>query len=95
MERAVLLSDGQRLAEGDFPMLRPKAGLPTGITLPPAGTDLEVTDPVVQALEQAGWNQTRAATLLGLNRDQIRYRIKKFAQAKRTPSKRRGTAVAS
>ena len=25
-----------------------------------------------------GWNQTRAATLLGLNRDQIRYRIEKF-----------------
>ena len=25
-----------------------------------------------------GWNQTRAAALLGLNRDQIRYRIEKF-----------------
>ena len=35
VERAVLLSDGQRLAAGDFPMLRPRAGLPTGLTLPP------------------------------------------------------------
>jgi DNA-binding protein Fis len=32
----------------------------------------------VQALDRSGWNQTRAAGLLGLNRDQIRYRIEKF-----------------
>jgi DNA-binding protein Fis len=32
----------------------------------------------MQALERSGWNQTRAAALLGLNRDQIRYRIEKF-----------------
>ena len=90
VERAVLLSDGQRLAAGDFPMLRPRAGLPTGLTLPPGGTDLEAIERglVVQALERAGWNQTRAATLLGLNRDQIRYRIKKFALTKRTPGAR-------
>ena len=25
-----------------------------------------------------GWNQTKAALMLGLNRDQIRYRIEKF-----------------
>ena len=36
---------------------------------------------VVQALERSGWNQTRAATLLGVNRDQIRYRIEKFGLA--------------
>ena len=28
--------------------------------------------------ERSGWNQTRAASLLGINRDQIRYRIEKF-----------------
>jgi DNA-binding protein Fis len=33
---------------------------------------------VIQALERTSWNQTRAAKLLGLNRDQIRYRIEKF-----------------
>ena len=33
---------------------------------------------VIQALERSGWNQTRAASLLGINRDQIRYRIEKF-----------------
>jgi DNA-binding protein Fis len=40
---------------------------------------------VVQALERCGGNQTRAATLLGLNRDQIRYRIEKFGLAKSAP----------
>jgi two-component system, NtrC family, response regulator AtoC len=37
---------------------------------------------VVQALERSGGNQTKAATLLGLNRDQIRYRIEKFGLVK-------------
>jgi DNA-binding protein Fis len=32
----------------------------------------------VQALAHTGWNHTQAAALLGLNRDQIRYRIEKF-----------------
>jgi DNA-binding protein Fis len=35
----------------------------------------------VQALKRSGGNQTKAATLLGLNRDQIRYRIEKFGLA--------------
>ena len=33
---------------------------------------------MVQALRRSGGNQTRAGALLGLNRDQIRYRIEKF-----------------
>jgi DNA-binding NtrC family response regulator len=84
VERAVLLSEGTRLTERDFPMIRPRDGLPTGVTLPPAGTNLEAIerDLVVQALHRTGWNQTRAAALLGLNRDQIRYRIEKFALTK-------------
>ncbi|RMG49248.1 MAG: hypothetical protein D6723_14145, partial [Acidobacteria bacterium] len=32
---------------------------------------------IQQALEQTGWNQTRAAHLLGISRDAIRYKIKK------------------
>ena len=36
----------------------------------------------MQALERSGWNQTQAAALLGLNRDQIRYRIEKFQLGK-------------
>ena len=50
------------------------------VELPAGGIDLEQLERslVVQALERTGWNQTRAAALLGLNRDQIRYRIEKF-----------------
>ena len=36
----------------------------------------------MQALERAGGNQTQAGHLLGINRDQVRYRIEKFGIAK-------------
>jgi transcriptional regulator with GAF, ATPase, and Fis domain len=49
--------------------------------LPAKGVDLEQLERslVIQALRRSGGNQTRAGALLGLNRDQIRYRIEKFA----------------
>jgi DNA-binding protein Fis len=40
---------------------------------------------VVQALNRSGGNQTKAAALLGLNRDQIRYRIEKFGLSATAP----------
>jgi two-component system, NtrC family, response regulator AtoC len=48
--------------------------------LPAGGIDLEQLERslVIQALRRSGGNQTKAAPLLGLNRDQIRYRIEKF-----------------
>jgi DNA-binding NtrC family response regulator len=48
--------------------------------LPPQGIDFRELerDVVVQALRLAHGNQTRAATLLGMTRDQIRYRMAKF-----------------
>ena len=57
----------------------------SGLSLPAEGVNLEELERslVVQALERAAGNQTRAATLLGLNRDQIRYRIEKFALNKK------------
>ena len=49
-----------------------------------AGVSLEDVERalVLQALQRTGWNHTRAATLLGLNRDQIRYRVEKFGLEK-------------
>jgi len=81
LERAMLLADGNELHESHFPMLAGGEGeLSTAISLPHEGINLEELERslVVQALERSGWNQTKAATLLGLNRDQIRYRIEKF-----------------
>ena len=48
--------------------------------LPPDGVNLEEVERqlVTQALERAGGNQSQAAQLLGINRDQVRYRIEKF-----------------
>jgi len=81
VERAMLLSEGQMLEASDF-----SAGgavamrLGESVELPAAGLDLEQLERslVVQALERTQWNQTKAAALLGLNRDQIRYRVEKF-----------------
>ncbi len=80
VERAMLLAEAERLEVKDFGVLRagPASGDP--FELPAGGVDLEELERslVVQALRRAGGNQTKAAGLLGLNRDQIRYRIEKF-----------------
>jgi two-component system response regulator AtoC len=82
VERAMLLAAGSELVADDFPVTAPAfARLAEDVPLPSAGINLEQLERslVVQALERTGWNQTHAARLLGLNRDQIRYRIEKFA----------------
>ena len=81
VERAMLLTEDDELTADQFPVAATSlARLTEGVDLPANGIDLEQLERslVVQALERSGWNQTRAATLLGLNRDQIRYRIEKF-----------------
>ena len=82
VERAMLMSRGDVLSQADFQMVLPDAAAaaPGAYRLPAEGVrfeDLE-RDLVVQALQRTGGNQTRAAALLGMNRDQIRYRIEKF-----------------
>ena len=89
VERAMLLVEGAELTADLFPVVSGLgARLAEGVELPPTGVDLEQLERslVVQALERSGWNQTKAATLLGLNRDQIRYRIEKFKLERSTPS---------
>ncbi len=51
-----------------------------GFALPAEGVKLEDVERqlLVQALERCGGNQTHAGELLGINRDQVRYRIEKF-----------------
>jgi transcriptional regulator with PAS, ATPase and Fis domain len=81
VERAMLFAEGNELTIDDFPPTGgPGAKLTEGVELPVGGINLEELERslVIQALERSGWNQTRAASLLGLNRDQIRYRIEKF-----------------
>ena len=79
IERAMLLTDKDRLAPDDFTTLSRTTQTAT-FRLPPDGVNLEEVERqlLIQALERAHGNQTRAGTLLGINRDQVRYRIEKF-----------------
>ncbi len=54
-----------------------------GFRLPQSGIVLDEMEMslVAQALEMSGGNQTRAAELLGISRDQLRYRLKKLEEA--------------
>jgi two-component system, NtrC family, response regulator AtoC len=83
IERAMLLADNGLLAVEDFATLS-KVTAPATFRLPPEGVDLETVERqlLIQALHRAGGNQTQAGHLLGINRDQVRYRIEKFGLMK-------------
>ncbi|HEX9794113.1 MAG TPA: sigma-54 dependent transcriptional regulator [Planctomycetota bacterium] len=84
VERAALLAPGNSIQISDLPPEisgadgRPDPdGLPV---LPREGLDFEALERawVGEALRRTGGNRSAAARLLGMNRDQIRYRIEKF-----------------
>jgi DNA-binding NtrC family response regulator len=79
IERAMLLADRDYLEPEDFPTLTRSAPT-TQFKLPAAGLDLDDVERQLlqQALERTGGNHSQAGQLLGLNRDQVRYRIEKF-----------------
>src|SRR5688572_9841650 len=83
IERAMLLSDHDRLEAADFTSLTRTAS-PVQFKLPPEGVNIEDVERqlLVQALELAKHNLTHAGQLLGINRDQVRYRIEKFGLAR-------------
>jgi len=87
IERAVILEDGPEILATHLPdELQPGAravDLEPGFRLPPAGIDLEELekDLLRQALRRTRGNKTRAAQLLGLSRDTLRYRIEKYEMA--------------
>ena len=79
MERAILLSRGPVLQPGDFQTI-PEMSSDDPLRLPPGGIDLHDLEKslVRQAIQRTRGNRTKAGALLGLNRDQIRYRIEKY-----------------
>jgi len=81
VERAVLLNQGQPLGAADL-ALGPRPAAPRAAAAAPGpagGASLEAVERqhLIQALEQAQWNVTRAARLLDISRDTLRYRIEK------------------
>jgi DNA-binding NtrC family response regulator len=79
--RAVLLSTTDVLTADDFSVLDPSRRNGAGsFVLPAEGVNLGDLERrlVMEALERTGGNQTHAADLLGMHRDQIRYRMQKY-----------------
>jgi DNA-binding NtrC family response regulator len=84
IERAMLLTDREWLVPEDFTSIsRNASGVAAIFQLPAEGIKLEDVERQLleQALQRVGGNQTHAAHLLGINRDQVRYRIEKFRLA--------------
>jgi DNA-binding NtrC family response regulator len=83
IERAMLLVEGDLLEPEHFTTLT-RTVAATQFRLPPEGVNLDEVERqlLMQALERANGNQTQAAQLLGINRDQVRYRIEKFGLSK-------------
>jgi two-component system response regulator AtoC len=100
IERALILEDNDSITTEYLPgsLLGPLqsgsglAGqartLSAQFVLPTKGISLDEAELsfVEQAITQSGGNQTRAAELLGISRDQLRYRLKKLEDARGLPT---------
>jgi len=98
IERALILEDADKITTEYLPggLLAPSrlAQAPaadaasTRFVLPSEGISLDEAELsfVRQAIERSGGNQTRAAELLGISRDQLRYRLKKLEDVQITGS---------
>jgi len=94
IERALILEDADRITTEYLPgsLLAPPRITPSSsnttdaatlFVLPNEGISLDEAELsfVRQAIQRSGGNQTRAAELLGISRDQLRYRLKKLEDA--------------
>jgi len=87
VERILILEKGDAILAEHLPaeittaVAAPAAAAGGHFVLPAGGVKLEdvENDLVRQALKQADGNQTRAAHLLGISRDSLRYRMQKLA----------------
>lgn len=94
IERAVAFETTDQLTPASIPaQVKTDSGnggqpKPWAITLPSEGIDVEQTvsqiekDLMLQALERAGWVQSRAAELLNLTFRAFRYKVKKYGISK-------------
>lgn len=92
IERALILEDSDQITTEYLPgglLEAPRleqiktAGASDRFVLPEGGLSLDEAELsfVRQAIQRSGGNQTRAAELLGISRDQLRYRLKKLEEA--------------
>src|SRR5436190_5027245 len=103
IERALILEDSDRITTEYLPgsllggsqLDRSTLSLDevsTRFVLPDGGISLDQAELsfVRQAINRSGGNQTRAATLLGISRDQLRYRLKKLEDLGVAPAEPEG-----
>ena len=85
----MLLTSNEWIEPADLATLTRKPA-PAQFQLSPDGVSLEEVERqlLAQALERADGNQTQAAQLLGINRDQVRYRIEKWGLIARSIASR-------
>jgi len=76
-ERAVILSKGAMLGINDFP-LRQTAALPSGTELTTSGLLENEISLIRRALKNSGYNQRQAAALLGISRDTLMRKMRKY-----------------
>jgi transcriptional regulator with PAS, ATPase and Fis domain len=92
IERALILEENNQITTEYLPgglLASPQSSSTTNVdagaqfVLPAQGISLDEAELsfVRQAIERSGGNQTRAADLLGISRDQLRYRLKKLEDA--------------
>ena len=90
IERALLLAEKEVLGVDDLPFeIREGGGgpeRPISFVLPKEGVNLDEVhkELLLQALERARYNKTATGRLLGLNRDQVRYWMRKYKIPERT-----------
>jgi len=86
VERAALVGEGEWLEVSDFVGVG-RVPATDAFRLPPEGVNLEALERqlLAQALERCGGNRTHAGRLLGINRDQVRYRVEKYGLSTNRP----------
>jgi len=86
VERAMVLEDADRIQTASLQISSNGPGIlealhaTVGETEAPFQTSLEEAEKSLlsRAIQKSGGNQTRAAVLLGITRDTLRYKMKKF-----------------
>ncbi len=85
IERAMILGEGDTLLMEHLPIeilgqASKQGGVIEGIRIPPEGISMEKVEEALvrQALKMTNGNQTKAAKLLDISRDALRYRMQKF-----------------
>ena len=91
LERLVMLHDGQTIDVAELPQ-EISAGRASAANFAPPLGQMKLEEIEVQtlkaALDQTRHNQVRAASLLGISRDTLRYRMKKFGLLSRRQMRR-------